>query len=334
MKSKIFVVVPVFNRLPFTKKCLTSIFSQSYKNYEVILVDDGSSDGTSIYVKEYYPKTKVIKGNGKWWWTKSTYEGVKYALKKAKSYDYILTMNNDLFFENNYFQKLINAGKKYRSSIIGSTCVRAQDPTEVVEIGVRIDWPTGLVYGVAQTISNRLSYYRNMKVVDNIDALPGKGTLIPVEVFRNGINFDYKTFPHYIADYEFSIRAKRNGFNLLVSTDAIAKHYWEATGISGRPGEKKRTYSRALSLLFGRKSMNNIIDWLNFIKIACPDQYKIRNYYYAYSKIVKAALSVFPFYYILPLLPIFGKLYHGGKLFLYRLKLKIKQFPKVYLNKN
>lgn len=331
MKPKIFVVIPIFNRLEYTKKCLSSIFSQTYRNFSVIVVDDGSSDGTSKYLKDNYPKVKIIKGDGNWWWTKSMFMGIKYALKSAKVTDYILEMNNDLFFDKNYFQNLINTSKKHKKTLIGSLCVRAQKPSEVVEAGIRIDWPTGLVYGVSPTISNKLSYYKNMEVIDNLDALPGKGTLVPVEVFKNKVNFKYKLLPHYIADYEFAINAKQNGFNLIVSTKAKALHYWEATGISGKANESKQSYLRAFNLLFGRKSMNNIIDWVRFITIACPKKYKLRNYYFAFCKIVKAIFSLFPFYYLLPILTTFVRIYHILSLNLYRFGLKIVQFPEYHL---
>lgn len=333
MNKKIFVVIPVFNRLNFTKKCLKSIYSQTYKNYQVVLINDGSTDNTYEYVSSKFPKTKIIQGNGNWWWTRSMYEGVKYALKYAKRSDFILQMNNDLYFDKDYFKNILDTADRYKKTVIGSICVRAQKPNEVVEAGVRIDWPTGLVYGVAQTISNRISYYKNMDVIKDIDALPGKGTLVPVEVFKKGVNFKYKLLPHYIADYEFAINAKNHGFDLVVSTKAIAKHYWEATGISGKKNENRINYARAFNLLFGRKSMNNIVDWITFIKIACPAEFKNRNYYYSLLKVTKAVLSVFPFYYLLPVFSFLGKIYHGTKLFLYRTKIKIQQFPEVYLNK-
>lgn len=333
MNRKIFVVIPVFNRIKFTKKCLASIYNQTYKNYQVILVNDGSTDETQNFVKQKYPQTIIINGNGNWWWTRCMYEGVKMALKIANNNDYVLEMNNDLYFSNEYFKNLIECAKKNKNKIIGSICVRSQNPQEVVESGIRIDWPTGLVYGVAQTVSNKLSYYKNMDVVKDIDALPGKGTLVPISVFKKKINFNYKMFPHYIADYEFAINAKRNGFDLLVCTSAVAKHYWEATGISGNKDQNKISYQRAINLLFGRKSMNNIVDWIRFVKVACPPEHQLRNYYFSSLKVIKSLLTVFPFYYLIPILKILAKLYHATKLFMYRTKLKIVQFPQVYLNK-
>lgn len=330
-KQHIYIVLPVYNRLNYTKKCVASIFSQTYKDFTLILINDGSTDGTEEFIKSKYPSVKIINGNGNWWWTRSMYEGVKYALKKASKSDYVLEMNNDVYFGPNYFKELLKTSKKYPKSMIGSLCVRSQKPTEVVEAGVVIDWPTGLVYGIAQTVSQKLSYYKNMDVVKNIDALPGKGTLIPIEVFKKVGNFDFKRLPHYIADYEFANRAKRNGFELLVSTRAITKHYWEATGIFSNNPTERINYKRAWNLLFGRKSMNNIVDWVTFVLISCPKKYILRNLYFSSLKIVKSIVSVFPFYYLPPIYKVLLKIYYWSRLKSYKAYLKIKQFPEYHL---
>lgn len=331
MKRKIFIVLPVFNRLNFTKRCLSAIYNQTYKDFVLVLIDDGSSDGTAEFVQKKYPGTVIIKGTGNWWWTRSMYEGVRYALKKAKPEDYILEMNNDLYFPKTYFSELVSFAKKHKNSLIGSMCVKAQRPHLLVEAGIRIDWATGLVYGVAQTISQDIKYFKNMNYIGDLDALPGKGTLIPIRVIKKIGNFNYKLLPHYIADYEFACRAKRLGFKLLVDTKAVAKHYWEATGIYSTTAEKRISYIRAFSLLFGKKSMNNITDWFIFVILCCPRKYLLRNFMFTGMKLAKAVFSVFPFYYLKPAIKYLLIKYLQLKEVMYVLYLKIKQFPEYHL---
>ena len=331
MKSKVFVIIPVHNRLRFTKKCLESFAIQTYKNFEVIVVDDSSTDGTHEYISKKYKQWKIIRGDGKWWWTRSMYEGVKYALNSAQDKDFILEMNNDCYFDSGYLERIAATAQRFPVSIVGSLCVRHNKPTEVVEAGIRIDWSQGLVYGVAQTISNKLSFYKDKDVIGDIDALPGKGTLIPVWVFKKIGRFNYKKLPHYIADYEFTNRARRAGYQLLVDTKARLKHFWEATGIYSTDNLAKRNFKGAMDLLFGRKSMNNIIDWLNFLALACPRQYLIKNLKITFWKIFWAILSVFPFYYLRFFIIPSVKLYQFLTLNIYRLVLKIIQFPEYHL---
>ena len=52
------VIVPVYNVEPYIRKCIESIQNQTYKNLEIILVDDGSTDGSGITCDEYLQKIK------------------------------------------------------------------------------------------------------------------------------------------------------------------------------------------------------------------------------------------------------------------------------------
>ena len=57
---KISVIVPVYNIEPYIRECLDSIVNQTYSNLEIILVDDGSTDGTGGICDEYAQKSKFI----------------------------------------------------------------------------------------------------------------------------------------------------------------------------------------------------------------------------------------------------------------------------------
>lgn len=334
MSPKVFVILPVFNRLDFTKKCLRGVRNQNYANVETVVIDDGSTDGTFEYIRRYLPQVHIIQGDGNLWWSKATYLGIEFALAGATSNDYILLLNNDCFIKSGFISQIVKTAKKHPRSIVGSFCITTSKPVKVVEAGVRIDWPTGIVYSIAEAISSDPSYYSGMDIIDQIDALPGKGTLIPVSVFREVGSINYKKFPHYIADYEFFNRVKRSGYELLVDVKARVRHIWEATGYKSDQSETTITLGKAWYLLFGRKSMNNILDWINFLLSTCPKKYLLRNLYATFWRITNR-LSM-----VLPLLPrrIWGnflKVMLSPKYYLrllaYRLKLNIVQFPEYHL---
>lgn len=280
----IFAVVPVFNRIEYTRQCLDAFYSQTYKKFTVIVCDSGSTDKTRSVIKKYYPKVKFIQGDESWWWSRATQEGIDYALKHADNSDFVLLMNNDCFFDKDYLRKIVNASLKNKA-IVGSLCVDVNDNDKVVEAGIRFDWSRGLVYPVTQATSNKLSYFKRIGLVQNVDALPGKGTLIPVSVLNNVGGINVEKFPHYIADYEFSNRAKRAGYQLVVDSKSLIYHHWLATGDS-ITDQKKYNLKMLYSLMFGRKSMNNIIDWINFVFTSCPKEFRSKNISITISKVL------------------------------------------------
>lgn len=300
---KIYVVLPVHNRLAFTKTCLSSFEKQTYKNFIVVIVDDGSTDGTTEHIKKKYPNWKIIKGNGKWWWTKSVYKGVEYALKNSKKGDFVLTMNNDCVFDKNYIKKIVEDSMNNKRSIVGSLILDVDNPKKVVDAGVRINWEKAITYGVASAISSEVGFYTKRKTIKDIDTLPGKGTLIPVEIFEKTGNFNYKRLPHYIADYEFFCRAKFHGANLIVSTNAKVYNHVRETGII-RSKNEKLNFRKKFEAFFSRKSKSNLLDHLNFILLACPNKYKLKNILVETGKIfplysyIKLAIHNTPIYFV------------------------------------
>ncbi|MCJ7805520.1 glycosyltransferase family 2 protein [Patescibacteria group bacterium] len=326
MLNKIFVVIPVHNRLEYSKKCLTSFKNQTYKNFEVIVVDDGSGDGTSNYIKKRYPQYTVIKGPGDWWWAKSMATGIEYALKNADKNDFILSMNNDCYFNKEYLREILKKSISNNYAIVGSIILDSQNPTRVIEAGIKINWRHALIYGIADNISNDIRFYTDRVDLKEIDTLPGKGTLFPVRVVKKVGNFNYKRLPHYIADYEFFCRAKKHGFKLVVSSRARLYNFAKKTGTSH---VKKHTgsYKEVLNVLFGRKSKLNIMDHTNFLLLACPHKYLLRNFMEVSKKIRGYALMLFPFYYIKIALDIYyrGKMQY--QLLLHNIPIYFRQNP-------
>lgn len=99
------VIVPVYNVEKYVGKCLNSITNQSYKNLEIIVVDDGSTDHSSSICKDYAKKDKRIKivrqKNGGLASARNT------GLKNTKS-GYITFVDSDDWIEKNYISTLYN----------------------------------------------------------------------------------------------------------------------------------------------------------------------------------------------------------------------------------
>ena len=276
---RIFIISAVHNSLEHTKELLEALSKQTYSNYQTIIIDDGSTDGTKEYVKKNYPKIKVLQGSGQLWWTGALYKGVEYVLKKVSKKDFILTINNDCVVKKDYLSTILSIAQQNKDSIIGSLVVEKDNPKEILDAGVIINWKSGEF--------EKLKKEKNIKVQNKINILSTKGTLYPVQVFRKIGNFDKKHFPHYASDYEFACRIQRAGFKLHLSYESIIYNDSKRTGFGTKQKREDLIIKNIFSLLFSRKSQVNIIDQINFIRFCAPPKKKLKNYYFLFRRLAK-----------------------------------------------
>lgn len=264
----VYVISASHNNLSQTRQLLRCLLNQSYHHVKIIFVDDGSTDGTTEYIRKHYPSVMLLSGKGNLWWTGALFAGVQEILKVAKPYDFILTINSDCIIEKNYLSILAAECLRNNRTILGSQIFNVNRKEELVDAGVKIDWTSGRFH---ITIGN------------DTDALSTKGTMYPIAVFKQIGYFDKVHFPHYLSDYEFSIRAKRAGFRLRISHLTKVYNDQRKTGI-GATIPHDLTIRKAVDLLLSRRSKRNIYDHFWFITLCCPWYLKIHNYILIFLK--------------------------------------------------
>ena len=225
---KLWVCIPVHNRIQFTIKCLESLSRQNHRNFAIVICDDGSTDGTAEQIRKRFPEVLTLQGDGNLWWTGATNRCVEYVLQHSEdSSDCIVTLNNDLEVSENYLSSLANAASKYPRALITSV---GYDITtkRLVSPGYRQSWLTTKARPI-DPLTDHLPGDNNVACVTHA---AGRGTLIPLEVFRKIGLFDEHRLPHYGADYDFSFRAGRAGYKVLVCFLAPVFSHVEETGIT------------------------------------------------------------------------------------------------------
>jgi GT2 family glycosyltransferase len=98
------IIIVNYNGRDLLKACLASIYSQSFKDVEIILVDNGSQDGSGEYVKDSFPGVKVVSLPANIGFAGANVEGLKYARG-----EYILLINNDAEVTGDCIRNLMTA---------------------------------------------------------------------------------------------------------------------------------------------------------------------------------------------------------------------------------
>jgi GT2 family glycosyltransferase len=267
-EPRIYIVIPVHDRLAFTRECLTGLFAdEAARAATIVVVDDGSSDGTSTAIAEEFPTVKVLHGDGTLWWTGAMNVGVGWALALAALHDVVLSLNNDTLPPAGYLTGLLRAHAAAPRALIGSLQVSATDRETLVDGGVTIDWPTAKfrTVGRGQTVGCDEPPGPDLR---RTDVLGGCGTLIPVNAFRETGPYWEQGLRHYAADYELSRRAARAGFDLFVDWGSPLYVREAETGIHASVGGGGVT--GLLRSFWGIRSANDFRVRWRFAVAACP----------------------------------------------------------------
>jgi len=240
------VIIPAFNRWHETADCLERLFQDDYPMKTVLLVDDGSNDGTADLCRERFPEVKIISGDGNLWWSGAINLGVTEALRCGV--ELILWLNNDNLVEPETISRLVET---YRSSPLRSVICAENRSTATGELEWRGEPPFW---------HPDASQWKD----ESVDGLSiplrhppgGRGVLIPAICFREVGMVDQRQFPHYWADHDFHYRAMSRGFQYLLARGATV---WNRPNPPRNRTQEPFTLVWSWSYLTSRQSPMNVM---------------------------------------------------------------------------
>src|SRR5206468_3064279 len=125
-----------------TLDCLESLAQLDYPNYRVLVVDNGSYDGTSEAIRSQYPGVSVLENSENLGFAEGNNVGIRQAL--AEGADYVTLLNNDTVIDPQMLSALISvADSDEKIGIVGPMIYYYSDPEVIWSAGNAIDWRTG-----------------------------------------------------------------------------------------------------------------------------------------------------------------------------------------------
>ena len=239
--KKVALLIPVFNNLEFTKSCLKKLDALLINNrmehleYSIIVIDDGSKDGSSEWIKATFPDVIVLQGDGNLWWSGGINMGAAFALEQG-DFKYVMLWNNDIIPADDYFTALDALIPQISEhAVIGSKIYSLGEENIVWSYGGQFNPRSGKIYmlGYEEVDSNKFSSPARA------DWLPGMGTLVPLEVINKIGYWDALNFPQYHGDSDFTYRAKLAGFELWVYPQLRIWNNRENTGLKHQGSFRK-----------------------------------------------------------------------------------------------
>jgi GT2 family glycosyltransferase len=172
-------------------------------------VDDASPDGTAEAVRKNFPEVELIEGDGTLHYAAGTNRGIEAALKWNP--DYIITMNDDSVFHEQFLQRLVKTAEENPRSIIGALLLLWDEPHKVFQVGQK--WKT---FRGGWEIPEDLTAFNAGEKAFAVECIVGNCVLFPVEAIRENGLMDEKKFPHGWGDAQYLMRMRKAGWNLMI----------------------------------------------------------------------------------------------------------------------
>ncbi|MEL7224637.1 MAG: glycosyltransferase family 2 protein [Cyanobacteria bacterium J06576_12] len=214
-------IVPTRNRKALTLRFLAALSQQDYPQLQVVVVDSASSDGTPDAVRAHFPKVQVLEVSDRNYWTGATNHGVRHALDQGS--EYILTINDDSVITSSHISRMVSLTTRYAIAILGNRIDYLAEPGRIWSLGTQVNWnqPKMITLRYQDHLADTLPPDVLKSDVLPVDTLPGNGVLIHRHVFETVGLYNAYCLPHYHADSELVLRAKRAGMSAYVAPNII-----------------------------------------------------------------------------------------------------------------
>lgn len=237
---KVTVIIPNYNGCHYMEPCLTSLKEQTFKDFQILVVDNASTDESVAYVKEHCPDIRVIVLDKNYGFSKAVNVGIRHSKTP-----YVILLNNDTKADPHYIEEMVKAIEQSpRIFSVSSKMVQMYHPELIDSAG---DLYTLTGWGVCRGVGRPVTNYTEP---DEVFSACAGAAIYRRQVFKKIGLFDENHFA-YLEDIDIGYRAKIFGYRNMYCPTALVYHVG-----SGTSGSKYNSFKVRLS------ARNNI--YLNY----------------------------------------------------------------------
>lgn len=235
------VIVLSWNGKPYLEDCLAAVLAQPYPDFEVLLVDNASTDGSADFVAERFPRVRVIRNHKNLGFA----AGMNVGLKAAPG-EILVLLNQDTVVREHWLAALVEAMAADPAVGVAGCKILYPDGKTIQHAGAMLDYPLGFAhhYGYGELDQGQYDTLRQ------VDYVTGAAMGIKREVIAQIGYLDEDLSPAYFEDAEFCLRAREAGYKVIYVPQAVLIHH-ESSSTGKESYDQNRYYhkNRLLCLL-------------------------------------------------------------------------------------
>lgn len=215
------ILIVNWNGLEHLPVCLDSLAAQTFRDFEVVLVDNGSKDGSLEFVAKNYPWVRLVPLPENTGFATGNNRGLEHARG-----DYLVTLNNDTRVEPDWLETLVEVADAHpRAGMVASRICAFSDPDVLDSIGMAI-CRDGMARGQYR---NRRWSSLALREVEEI-LMPSACAALYKRVMLDETGFFDDEFFAYAEDVDLALRGRLAGWEAVAATRAVVHHKYSQTG--------------------------------------------------------------------------------------------------------
>lgn len=215
------VIIVNWNGLQHLSECLDALAVQTFTDFETILVDNGSSDGSIAFVQERFPTVKIISLTENTGFARGNNIGFE-----AAQGEYLVTLNNDTRVDPAWLEQLVRTADDYPlAGMVASRICVYDEPDRLDSIGVRVcrDGMSRAAYRHRSFSESGLTGVHEILFPSACAALYRRRMIDEIGGFDDD-------FFAYCEDTDLGLRGRLAGWKAVAAIDAVVSHKYSGTG--------------------------------------------------------------------------------------------------------
>ena len=217
VKPSVSIIIPVFNNWRFTYKCLQSVVKHTQGSYEIIVVDNNSTDVTPQLLSDMQG-IQVITNTS----NEVFVNACNQAARQAKG-DHLLLLNNDTEVTPDWLDAMLAPFSDADTGIVGAKLLY---PDGSLQEAGGIIWRDGTGCNYGHGDNPNLPQYSYRRVVDYCS---GACLMIPRKLWEQIGGFDQRYAPAYYEDTDLCFNVRALGYRVIYQPEALVLHYGGAS---------------------------------------------------------------------------------------------------------